>query len=72
MGEIRDSIERYVCDINKNYEGILRELSIDNFREIMVQYNKKIDYYRDSVLKKHICNNNINIYFPVNELRRMV
>ena len=37
----------------------------------MVQYNKKIDYYRDSVLKKFHCDK-INIYFPVNEMRKMV
>ena len=37
----------------------------------MNQYNKKIEYYRDSVLKKFHCDK-ISIYFPVNEMRKMV
>lgn len=42
MEEIKKSMERYLWDIEKNYNGILEELSIEHFKDIMKQYNAKI------------------------------
>lgn len=72
MGEVKQSIERYVYDINKNYDGILRDLSVDSFRDIMAQYNRKIEYYQDTVLRKLGGQHDISIYLPLHEIDKLI
>jgi hypothetical protein len=50
--QVKDSIDRYIYDINKNYQDIINELSMENFRDVMKQYNAKIEYYTENVMKK--------------------
>lgn len=75
MNDIKNSIERYILDINKNYDEIIVELSIDNFTDIMNQYNVKIEYFHENLIKIHqdLANSNsINIYLPFQEMRRVI
>ena len=72
MGQVKQSIERYVYDINKNYDGILCDLSVDSFRDIMAQYNTKIQYYHDTLLTKLPSQDDITVYLPVNEIDKLI
>ena len=46
-------------------------MAIESFRKIMQQYNAKIDYYNENILKK-LSYETISIYLPLHEMRRLI
>jgi|JI9StandDraft_1071089.scaffolds.fasta_scaffold370153_2 hypothetical protein len=40
------ALDNYSNDITKNYEGILNDLSLSNFEEIMKQYHRKLNEHK--------------------------
>jgi hypothetical protein len=47
LEEIKSSINRYVTDIDSNYDEIIQSLSYDQFTDIIGRYNQKIFYLEE-------------------------
>jgi hypothetical protein len=48
-------MDKYLFDVNRNYEDIVQDLSITHFNEIMDQYQAKICDYMEKVSNPPMC-----------------
>ena len=47
--DMKESITRYLQDIDNNYIDIIEALSFEQFQEIMDRYNEKINHFESRV-----------------------
>lgn len=48
-------MDKYLFDVNRNYEDIVQDLSTSHFTEIMDQYQAKICDYMEKVSNPPMC-----------------
>ena len=58
-------MERYLYDVNRNYDEIIAELSLISFGEIIRQYEEKIAHHSRTMEKiSHRNDNMVSVYIP--------
>jgi hypothetical protein len=67
VSEIKSSINRYIEDIDCNYDEIIKSLSYYQFNEILDLYNNKITYFSQK-LEAIEFETTLNVFIPVKEL----
>jgi len=46
---MKKALERYINEINNNYEDIVDSLPFEKFMEIIRQYHEKIKYFEEKL-----------------------
>lgn len=69
--EMRKAINRYMEDIENNYEDIIESLSYEQFSEIIDKYNSKIKYFEEEL--EGICHeSSLVVYVPKKEIEKYI
>ena len=73
LHDIENALERSLLDVNRNYSQILEELSLSNFNDIIKEYDRKFQNYRNSI--ENIEKSNVNlvsVYVPAIQIMKIV